>query len=452
MQAIISIPLFSHDQVIGGFHLESLTPHAYTKEDLKLAEKVGNQIAGAIANAQLFAEHEKLDKERKSLEEQFRQSQKMEAIGRLAGGVAHDFNNLLTVISVQSQLALRGLREGDPLHDKLNDIEHAAERAGNLTRQLLAFSRRQVFEMKVINLNFILKDMEKMLKRVIGEDIELKTELADDLGMVKVDPGQIEQVIVNLAVNAKDAMPNGGKLILETVNVELDEEYRRFHAGVIPGAYIMFSITDTGVGMSKEVKEQIFDPFFTTKEKGKGTGLGLSTVYGIVKQSGGDINFYSEVNKGTSFKIYLPRVFEAQEELKKETTEEIPQGNETILVAEDDPMVRKLAVNILKKQGYRVLEATEGGEALVMCEREKGRIDLILTDIVMPHIGGLELVERLKQRVRAAFKVLYMSGYTDEIIIQNGLLDKTINFLHKPFTIEKLSRKVREVLDKKIKN
>jgi len=381
------------------------------------------------------------------LQAQLQQSQKMEAIGLLAGGVAHDFNNLLTVISIQSQLSLHGLREGDPLKERLKDIELAADRAANLTRQLLAFSRRQILEMKVINPNFIFKDLGKMLGRVIGEDIELKTTLADDLGMVKVDPGQMEQVIVNLAVNAKDAMPRGGKLFVETANVELDEEHVRPLAGMIPGAYIVFSMTDTGIGIAKEVKEQIFDPFFTTKKMGKGTGLGLSTVHGIVKQSGGGIYVYSEPGKGTTFKIYLPRVFAPQEELKKVTIEERPQGTETILVVEDNRMVRGLIVNILKSKGYTVLDTEAGWEALGVCEREKGPIDLILTDVVMPHMSGPELIEWLR-KVRADFKVLYMTGYTDETIVQHGILEKGVNLIHKPFTIEKLERKVREVLDK----
>ena len=451
IQSMLSIPLFSHGQVIGGFHLESLEPQAYTEGDLKLGERVSNQIAGAIANAQLFAEHERSETEKMSLQEQLRQSQKMEAVGRLAGGVAHDFNNLLTVISVQSQLALRELQEADPLKEKLKDIEQATDRAANLTRQLLAFGRRQILEMKVVNLNIILNDLEKMLRRVIGEDIEFKTVFADDLGMVKVDPGQMEQVLMNLVVNAKDAMPQGGKLSLETSNGELDEEYTRSHLGMMPGAYVMLSTTDTGIGMSKEIKEQIFDPFFTTKEKGKGTGLGLSTVFGIVKQSGGDIYVYSEPNQGTTFKIYLPRVFELPEELKKEVPlEKIPQGNETLLLVEDDPTVRRLAVDILRRQGYTMLEAADGGEALVICEKEKRPIDLILTDIVMPRIGGPQLIERLKQ-VRNDFKALYMTGYTDETIVHHGILDKTVNLIHKPFTIEKLVRKVREVLDKNSK-
>ena len=395
-----------------------------------------------------ITERKQAEEQMLSLQAQLQQSQKMEGLGQLAGGVAHDFNNLLTVISIQSQLGLRGLREGDPLKEKLKDIELAADRAASLTRQLLAFSRRQILEMKVINLNFILKDMEKMLRRVIGEDIELKTVLSDDLGMVKVDPGQMEQVIVNLAVNAKDAMPRGGKLFLETANAKLDEKDVRSHVGMIPGAYIILSITDTGIGMSKEVKEQIFDPFFTTKEKGKGTGLGLSTVYGIVKQSGGDIDVYSKPGKGTTFKIYFPRVFEPQEEFKKEAKEELPRGTETILVVEDDGMVRRLAVDILRRQGYRVLEAEAGGEGLLISEQYKEPIDLILTDVVMPHMGGPELIERLRQ-VRKDFKMLYMTGYTDEAIVQHGILEEGVNLINKPFTVEKLARKIREVLDGK---
>ena len=318
IRSTISVPLFSHDQTIAGLHIQSLKPNAYTEAELKLAEKVSNQIAGAIANAQLFAEHQRSEMEKLSLQDQLRQSQKMEAIGRLAGGVAHDFNNLLTVITGYCELSLLGLSKDDPVRQKLNEIAKAAERAGNLTRQLLAFSRRQILEMKVVNLNIILNDLDKMLHRVVGEDIDFKTVFVDELGLVKVDPGQIEQVVMNLVVNARDAMPQGGKLTLETANTELDEEYTRSHVGMIPGAYVMLSVNDTGIGMTKEVKEQIFDPFFTTKEKGKGTGLGLSTVYGIVKQSGGDIYVYSEPGKGTTFTVYLPRVFEPLEELKKE--------------------------------------------------------------------------------------------------------------------------------------
>ena len=401
----------------------------------------------AIVSMQNITERKQTEQQMLSLQEQLQQSQKMEAIGRLAGGVAHDFNNLLTVISIQSQLALRELQEGNPLREKLKDIEQAADRAANLTRQLLAFSRRQILEMKVINLNFILNDLEKMLRRVIGEHIEVKTLFADNLGLVKVDPGQMEQVLMNLVVNAKDSMPQGGKLFLETANAELDEECARPHVGLFPGAYVVLSVTDTGIGITKEVREHIFDPFFTTKGKGKGTGLGLSTVYGIVKQSGGEIYVYSEVDKGTTFKVYLPRVFEPLEELKKEVpVDKIPQGNETVLVVEDDDSVRKLVLDILRMQGYKVLEAAEAEEALIICEKEKNPIHLILTDIVMPKMNGPQLIERLKQ-VRRDFKALYMSGYADGTVFHYRLLGKGVTIINKPFTVEKLTRKVREVLD-----
>ena len=448
IRSTISVPLFSHDQTIAGLHIQSLKPNAYTEAELKLAEKVSNQIAGAIANAQLFAEHQRSEMEKLSLQDQLRQSQKMEAIGRLAGGVAHDFNNLLTVITGYCELSLLGLSKDDSVRQKLNEIAKAAERAGNLTRQLLAFSRRQILEMKVVNLNIILNDLDNMLHRVVGEDIDFKTVFVDELGLVKVDPGQIEQVVMNLVVNARDAMPQGGKLTLETANTELDEGYTRSHVGVASGAYVMLSVNDTGIGMTKEVKEQIFDPFFTTKEKGKGTGLGLSMVYGIVKQSGGDIYVYSEVGKGTTFTVYFPRVFEPLEELKKEVpVEKIPQGNETVLVVEDEDSVRAVAVDILRAQGYKVLEATGGGEALIICEKEKHPIDLILTDVVMPQMNGPQVIERLMQ-VRQDFKALYMSGYADEAVVHHRLLKRGVTILHKPFTVEKLARKVREVLDK----
>ena len=416
-------------------------------ESVASIQRQGKQAA--IGSYQDISERKKAEQQMFSLQEQLRQSQKMEAIGRLAGGIAHDFNNLLTVITIQSELLLRELRENDPMRTKIKDINDAAERAANLTRQLLAFSRRQILDIKVLNLNTIINDLEKMLHRIIGENIELKALLADDLGMVKVDPGQMEQVIVNLAVNAKDAMPQGGKLSIETSNVELDETYSQNHIQAVPGAYVQLLISDTGIGMSKEVREQIFDPFFTTKEKGKGTGLGLSTVYGIVKQSMGTIWVYSEIDKGTTFKIYFPRVFEPGEELKKkETGEAVPRGTETILVVEDDGIVRELATVILKMQGYTVLKAEAGGEALLFSEQYKDPIHLILTDMVMPRMSGAQLIERIKQ-VRKNFKVLYMTGYAENAITQHGLLKKGVNLIQKPFTLEKLARKVREVLDEK---
>jgi PAS domain S-box-containing protein len=394
-----------------------------------------------------ISERKKAEQEMMVVQEQLRQSQKMEAIGRLAGGIAHDFNNLLTVIKGYSQLSLIELKENDPMRGSIEEIKRAADRAADLTRQLLAFSRRQILEVRVLDLNTVLRDLDKMLRRVIGEDIELVTLLAEDLGRVKTDFGQMQQVIMNLGVNARDAMPNGGKLTIETANVELDETYARSHVAVTPGRYAMLSVSDTGVGMTAEVKEQVFEPFFTTKEKGKGTGLGLSTVYGIVKQSGGNIWIYSEPGQGTTFKIYLPRVDEPLEELKeKAEVKEIPRGSETILVVEDEEKVLKLTVQILRGQGYAVLEGPHGDDALLVCEQHEGPIHLMVTDVVMPNMSGHELAKRLKA-FHPEMKVLYMSGYTDSAIVHHGVLVKGMNYIQKPFTIEGLARKVREVLD-----
>jgi PAS domain S-box-containing protein len=405
------------------------------------------RIIGIRTALQDISRLKEVEKEKESLQEQLRQSQKMEAIGRLAGGVAHDFNNLLTVIKGYAQLSLLGLKEDSPLRDALKEIGGAADRASQLTRQLLAFSRRQIFEMKVLNINSIIKDLEKMVRRIIGEDIELVSILADDLGKVKTDPGQIEQVILNLVVNARDAMPEGGRLTIETKNVFLDEEYAKSHVAVTVGPYVMLSVSDTGCGMTPEVKEKIFEPFFTTKEKGKGTGLGLSTVYGIVKQSGGNIWVYSEPGQGSTFKIYLPRVEEEGEFQRVPIEKEIPKGSETILVIEDDDSVRRVAVRFLKRQGYVVFEAKRGEEALEIFKNHNGPIHLILVDVIMPGESGPQLIERIKEN-SWEFKVLYMSGYTDNAIVHHGVLKKGVEFIQKPFTLESLSRKVREVLDK----
>jgi len=395
-----------------------------------------------------ITERKRAEEEAKALQEQLRQSQKMEAIGSLAGGIAHDFNNLLTVIKGYSQLSLMELKEGDPLKPNIEEVQKAADRAAGLTRQLLAFSRRQVMEMRVLDPNTLLRDLDKMLRRIIGEDIELVTQLADDLGTIKADPGQVEQVIMNLAVNARDAMTKGGKLTIETANVELDKTYARNHVAVEPGPYVMLSVSDTGVGMTPEVRDRVFEPFFTTKEKGKGTGLGLSTVYGIVKQSGGNIWVYSEPGKGTAFKIYLSRVDEPLEEVgEKVVQKELTGRGETILVVEDEEEVRKLAVQILRRQGYTVLEASQGNEASHICEQHKGPIHLMVMDVVMPGMNGRELVKSLEPH-HPEMKVLYMSGYTDNAIVHHGILEKGLSFLQKPFTLEGLLRKVREVLDK----
>jgi len=384
-------------------------------------------------------------KERR-VEEQLRQAQKMEAVGRLAGGIAHDFNNLLTAIAGYSDLLLLNLPEGEAAHREVLEIRKASDRAAALTRQLLAFSRQQVLQPKVLDLNQVVTNMEKMLHRLIGEDVELITTLASDLGHVKADPGQIEQVIVNLAVNSRDAMPNGGKLILETMNVELDEHYAARHEPAKPGSYVMLAVTDSGCGMDEATKARLFEPFFTTKEVGKGTGLGLATVYGIVKQSGGYIWAYSEVGHGTTFKVYLPREDMVAEPVEKEDTPLYSsEGEETVLVVEDEPMVRDLVRAILSRQGYEVLEAGRGAEALEVSERHQGPIHLLITDVVMPGMTGPELARRLTAH-RPATKVLFMSGYTDDAILHHGVLEPGTEFLEKPFTAGALGGKVRNML------
>jgi PAS domain S-box-containing protein len=400
-----------------------------------------------ISHVHDITERKRAEEEMAFLQEQLRQSQKMEAIGRLAGGIAHDFNNLLTIIKGYSQLSLIELKEDSPLKKNIEHIHEATDRAANLVRQLLAFSRRQILEMKVLNLNAILTNLDNMLRRVIGEDIELIIILAEDLGRVKTDPGWIEQAIMNLVVNSRDAMPSGGKLSIETGNADLDEAYVGGHVGVKPGHYVMLSVSDTGVGMTPEVMERLFEPFFSTKEKDKGTGLGLSTVYGIVKQSDGDIWVYSEPGKGSTFKIYLPRVDEPLEERREKVmADELLRGSETILLVEDEEDVRKLALRVLERPGYKVLTARDGDEALIICEQFKDPIHLMLTDVVMPGMSGHELAKRLKS-MHPKMKVLYMSGYTDNAIVLHGVLVEGVNYIQKPFTVDALTKKVREVLE-----
>ncbi|MBA2734763.1 MAG: response regulator [Acidobacteria bacterium] len=379
-------------------------------------------------------------------EDQLRQSQKLESVGMLAGGIAHDFNNLLTVITGYSELMLRRLDKVDPLARNVEEIKKAAERATSLTRQLLAFSRKQVLQPKVLDLNSVVANIEKMLGRLVGEDMELRTSPGAGLGQVKADPGQIEQVILNLVVNARDAMPKGGKITIETANVYLDNEYAREHIAIQPGWYAMLAVTDTGCGMDAETQKYIFEPFFTTKEQGKGTGLGLSTVYGIVKQSGGNIWAYSEVGVGTTFKIYLPLVNEQVSEPEPDAARpEKVVGTETILLAEDEEMVRNLARESLKMHGYTVLTAANAGEALLICQQHVGTIHLLMTDVVMPRMSGKELAEQLL-RLRPETRVLYMSGYAADAIVHHGILDKDIAFIGKPFTPDALVLKVVEVL------
>jgi len=384
--------------------------------------------------------------EQRALEQQLRQSQKMEAVGRLAGGIAHDFNNLLMVISGYCEFLLQKLGPDPALRGFAQEIANAADRATALTRQLLAFSRKQVLTPKVLDLNAIVSEHLKMLPRLIGEDIELVTVPARQLGKVKADPGQIEQVVMNLVVNARDAMPGGGKLTIETTNVTLDEAYARRHPGVTAGEYVMLAISDSGMGMDAETQSHIFEPFFTTKGQ-KGTGLGLSMVYGIVKQSGGYIWVYSEIGHGTTFKVYLPRVAEAQEEPALQSAPAEPSlGHETILVVEDEPQLRDLTRQFLERHGYSVLVAENGASALEVAQRHGGFIHLLLTDIIMPVMNGRELAQRMAV-LSPKTRIVFMSGYTENAVWRNGMIENSVNFLQKPFTLDALTRKVREVLE-----
>jgi len=384
--------------------------------------------------------------EQRRLQQQVLQSQKMEAVGRLAGGIAHDFNNLLTVITSYSDLLLEDLGKDDPKRDDVEQVRKAAEGAASLTRQLLAFSRQQVLAPRVVSLNAVVDSLQKILRRVIGEDVELATALAPDLGAVKADVGQLEQVLMNLTVNARDAMPTGGKLTIETANVEHDPAYARAREGAAVSRFVMLAVTDTGVGMDEATKARIFEPFFTTKEAGKGTGLGLATVYGIVNQSGGFIWVYSEPGSGTSFKIYLPRVDAPAEGVKAAGSVSVPRGTETVLLVEDAAAVRAVAKQVLQRQGYTVLEAPHGEAALHLAQKHRGPIHLLLTDVVMPVLSGRRLAEQLAP-LRPDMKVLYASGYTDDSVVRHGILESGTAYLQKPFTPDSLARKVREVLD-----
>ncbi len=386
--------------------------------------------------------------ERRQMEQQLRQAQKMEAVGQLAGGIAHDFNNLLTVINGYGEMLLNRLKVDDPLRESVSEMTKAGERAAALTRQLLAFSRKQVLAPSILDLNSVVIDLEKMLRRVIGEDIRLATDLQSPLDAVKVDRGQVEQVLLNLAVNARDAMPRGGQLTLRTRNVELDEGYARDHPYTHPGAYVALVASDTGHGMTPEVKARIFEPFFTTKGPGVGTGLGLATVYGIVKQSGGYIEVFSEPGAGATFEIYLPRAERAVRSSKSHPGEArpAPRGSETILLVEDDDAVRALSRLILRQSGYTVLEARTAQEARDAAFRRAEPIQLLVTDVVMPELGGRELTERLLI-VHPEMRVLFVSGYTDDAIVRRGVSEEEVNFLQKPFTPLALASKVREILD-----
>jgi PAS domain S-box-containing protein len=385
--------------------------------------------------------------ERVALEERLRQSQKMEAVGRLAGGVAHDFNNLLTVILGYTQILADGVPADSRQATSTAQIKSAAERAAGITRQLLAFSRKQVLSPHIINLNDTMMNLDSLLRRLIGEDIEVLTVPASDLGSVKADPGQIEQVIMNLALNARDAMPHGGKLTIETANVQLDTSYATEHQPITPGRYVLLAVSDTGVGMSPEVQARIFEPFFTTKEVGKGTGLGLSTVYGIVKQSGGFIWVYSELGQGATFKIYLPRVDQTAETVTGDKRlSNVLRGTETILLVEDDPQLRQLTSSVLSHCGYKLLVATNPDEGLAIARADHNDIRLLITDVVMPGMNGRQLAEQIS-KISPSMKVLYISGYTNNAIVHYGVLDEGLWFLPKPFSLSALVGKVREILD-----
>ncbi|HEY6091803.1 MAG TPA: response regulator [Gemmatimonadales bacterium] len=385
--------------------------------------------------------------ERKRLEEQLLQSQKMEAVGQLAGGVAHDFNNILTAIVGYTDLLTAEFSGNTRQMEDLEEIRKAARRAAALTRQLLAFSRKQVLEPRLIDLNDVVLNLDKMLRSLISENIELKTSLAPDLAATRADPNQVEQVIMNLAINARDAMPDGGTLTIETKNATLDQTYAAQHVAVIPGDYVMLAVTDTGCGMDEATKARMFEPFFTTKPVGRGTGLGLSTVYGIVKQSGGNIWIYSEPDKGTTFKIYLPAVEALPEDLEKTSPPRAAHGGGgTVLVVEDDDQLRRLTHRALASRGYEVLEADRGSTAIDLARRHKGPLDLLLTDIVMPDMNGRKLADTIRA-TRPGLRVLYMSGYPDGAIASQGILESGVAYLAKPFTTDGIIAKVREVLD-----
>ena len=382
----------------------------------------------------------------RNLQNQLQQSQKMEAVGRLAGGIAHDFNNILTGISGYTEMLLADLHDEHPMHADLMEIKKATDRASSLTAQLLAFSRKQIISPRVLNLNSLLDDSTKMLQRLIGADIEMIFSPGKELGNVKVDPHQIEQILINLAVNARDAMPEGGKLTIETVSVIVDESQLNNKDEIKPGAYVLLAVKDTGCGMSPEIQEHLFEPFFTTKDKHKGTGLGLSMIYGIVQQNNGFIQVHSEVGVGTTFKVYLPTVDEDVEPEQKSKSADLPKGAETILVVEDESLVRSLAQRVLERQGYAVLAVDHGNKAVALANDASIDIDLLLTDVILPDINGRKIYE-LIAALRPGLRVLYMSGHTEHTITENGILVEGTNFIQKPFSVPDLVRRVREILN-----
>ena len=455
LTSVIAVPLRAHGRVVGAAVMyRTSRGRPYTEDDLRLLEDLMRHAALAIANSRLLratelelCERRKTEEALRRTEEELRQAQKMDAVGRLAGGVAHDFNNLLSVILSTCALLLEDLEPGARMRGDIDEIRQAGERAADLTRQLLAFSRRQVIEPRILRLDEVVAGMESMIRRIVGDDVVLRIVRGRDLGRIKADRGHLEQVILNLVVNARDAMPGGGTVIVETARVELDGAYAERHIGISPGPHAMLAVSDTGVGMDRSTLQRIFEPFFTTKQAGKGTGLGLSTVFGIVKQSGGGIWAYSEVGRGSTFKVYLPLSDEPEgiAPVAAAPTETL-HGSETILLAEDQEQVRTVARTILERHGYQVLEARDGPEALGLAERHPETIHLLVTDVVMPGMSGRELAERLRP-IRPRMNVLYVSGYTEETILHQRAVAPGVAFLEKPLVPRALLAKIREVLD-----
>ncbi|MBN2499014.1 MAG: response regulator [Deltaproteobacteria bacterium] len=417
----------------------------YLPEDVQLIESIASHFAPVLSSRLM---RDRQERARAALEEQLRQAQRMEAVGQLAGGMAHDFNNLLSVINNYTAFAIEKLDESNPIRSDLVEVQKAGERAATLTRKLLTFSRRQHLEPAVVHINRIIRDIEEMLRRLLGEDLDIELHLSDELDHVEADAGQIEQVIMNLVLNARDAMQGGGRLSIETRNAELDEYYAASHIDVRPGRYICLTVTDSGCGMDEQVRSRAFEPFFTTKASKGGTGLGLSTVYGIVKQSGGHIWLYSELGRGSAFKVYLPAIDAPAPERNLPHKPPPGAGGETVLVVEDEDAVRELACRILRKEGYRTLTAASGAQAVQLCEQHAGDIDLLLTDVVMPKMSGKQLADSLSAS-QPGLKVLYMSGYTEDTI--RGAGGNRLHFISKPFSASELTQKVRTVLDENVK-
>ncbi len=440
--SMLLLPLIINEAVVGCLDLDTFEPRHFSAEEISLAWNVADQVSGALARMKLNEEH-------RQLEAQYHQAQKMESLGQLTAGIAHDFNNLLMTINGFTELMQYELAPDNPLQESLAAVMRSGQRATKLVRQLLAFSRKQVIKPEVLDLNSVITEIHKMLRPIIGEDIQLETNLKSDLWLVKVDPTQMEQVIINLAVNARDAMPDGGRLTIEAINIMLDDDYVARHVGTKPGEYVLLAVTDTGHGMSQEVQSRIFEPFFTTKKVGKGTGLGLATVFGIIKQNEGHISVSSVEGAGTTFKIYFPRTEKfALVSTRPEAKTELHAGNKTILLVEDNSEVRSLIRQVLQKQGYALLEAQDGQEALQVTARHTGPIHLLLTDMIMPGMSGKSLAERLSQ-MRDNLKIMFISGYVDSEIMNEKPLNSDAVFLQKPFTPSTLARKVQDLLGDK---